>query len=258
MQHPVPDPSDLDYGRAEEASAAWLRDYAYEHGGAIYGFMDKHKIGKSAYGTLMDKAAEGKHVMRHRLFGHHIVYDLPLDEPAHIWDFLEHEISDLFTKHGLPILPGELLEHVGLLKYCDGLGKSWNFLNGFDILAGIVALQSANKSLRASFNREFAVDTLGDFARTFGVGALELAVACSSANPLLLLSAAMELTAAVRAFANDSCVIFMSAQQTGLHVDFSLDAALVEVEIQRHQVETDLAALAIERSVDAASRMSWE
>jgi hypothetical protein len=258
MRSHQPDPSGLDYRRAEEASAAWLRNYAHRHGGTIYRFMDRYGIGKSAYGALMDRAAAGKHVIRHRLFGHHIAYDLPWDGPTHIPSFLEHELSDLFTKQGLPILPGELLEHHGLLKYCDGLGKSWNFLNGFDILAGVVALHSASSSARAAFNGEFAVDTLADFARTFGVGVVEFALAWSSANPLLLLSATMELTAAVRAFANDSCVIFMSSQQAGLHIDFSLDAALVETAMERYEIGTALAEHGLEESLRKASRMTWE
>ena len=42
-----------------------------KHSDAIYVFMEKHKIGHSQYGRLMDAAAKGKHIMAHRSFGHH-------------------------------------------------------------------------------------------------------------------------------------------------------------------------------------------
>jgi len=40
---------------------------------------DKYKIGQNDYGALMDAAAKGKQVMAHRLYGHHLIYDFPLN-----------------------------------------------------------------------------------------------------------------------------------------------------------------------------------
>ena len=44
-------------------------------------------------------------------------------KPDNILPFLEHELSVIFTKQGLPILPGEMLEDLNLIKYCDKLTK---------------------------------------------------------------------------------------------------------------------------------------
>ena len=109
-----------------ESSA--LREYAYSHGKDIYDFMNKYDIGKSAYGSLMDKAAEGQQVIAHRLFGHHLIYDFPINDKKEIAAFLEHEFSDLFTKQGLPIIPGEVLHDAGMIKYCNSLTNNWNFI----------------------------------------------------------------------------------------------------------------------------------
>ena len=56
-----------------------LRDYAYKHGNAIYDFMDANTIGKSTVGALMDAAGRGRGVMAHRLYGHHLIYDFPIN-----------------------------------------------------------------------------------------------------------------------------------------------------------------------------------
>jgi len=206
------------YTRISTVGTSWLSDFAYH--GRVYGkngpqlmdksicdkiakFMDKHNIGKSEYGKLMDMVGREKGVFLHRLYGHHLVYDFPINQPEHIIDFLVHEFSDLFTKNGLPIIPGELLENApGWLKKLtittNEPCKNWNFINGFDLLAGTIAIFTASRDLRSAIVNEMSVESLGDFAKTIGVGIFELAVAISTANPLLLIGSIIELTAGIK------------------------------------------------------------
>ena len=202
---------------------AALREYAYAHGNDIYDFMNKYDIGKSAYGSLMDKAAEGQHVIAHRLFGHHLIYDLPMDDPKAIASFLEHDFSDLFTKQGLPIIPGEILQDSGMIRYCDGLTHNWNFINGFDILSATIAIYKSIGALKVAFKNEYAIQDIEDFAKSIGVGVLEAAIAFSTANPFLLIGAALQLTAGVRALLNQGCVVSFSLKQRVYRIDVQLD-----------------------------------
>jgi len=217
-------------------STDFIRAYAYRHGREIYNFMNKYNIGHSAYGKMMDAAGRAKHVLAHRLYEHHLIYNFPVNSPENIPAFLEHELSDLFTKQGLPILPGELLENTSLLKYCKGLTRNWNFLNGFDILAGTVALWQGIETAVAAFNDEITIDTFEDFARTFGVGALELAIALSSANPLLLIAAGLHLTSGIRALLNDGTVIYFRRNINTLFIEFSMDAINIQKYIKEYGI----------------------
>lgn len=185
-----------------------LRDYAYNHGNAIYDFMNKYDIGHSAYGSFMDAAAHGKEVIAHRLYGHHLIYDLPVDNLQNTSQFLEHEFSDLFTKQGLPILPGDILKNNGLIKYCDSLTKSWNFVNGFDILAGTVAIYSGIKNFKQYIVDGKPVDSFTDLAKNIGVGSMELAVAISSANPFLLVGGVLTLTSSIWSIFNKGAYVY--------------------------------------------------
>ena len=112
------------YEYLSDVGSSWLSEFAYH--GQLYGkhgpqlmdkslcdeiaaFMDKYGIGKSEYGKLMDALGKKKAFL-HRLYEHHLIHDFPIKNPEDIIDFLVHEFSDLFTKNGLPIIPGELLE----------------------------------------------------------------------------------------------------------------------------------------------------
>ncbi len=214
----------IDYRRADRIGRHYLRNQAHRHGDEIYAFMKRFGIGESAYGKMMDAAAKGKGVMAHRLYGHHLAYDFPIQDPAHIWDFLEHELSDLFTKQGLPILPGELVENTPLLKYCARLTDNWNFLNGFDVLSAVASIHQASADLRSAISESMSVDTLPDMARTLGLGAIELALAVSSANPFLLIGAVLELTAGIRGFCNSGAQIYMRIQTDCLAIEFDVDS----------------------------------
>lgn len=174
----------------------------------IYKFMKKYEIGESEYGTIMDIAAEGKHIMAHRLYGHHIIYDFP-DEFNKIPDFLLHETSDLFTNMGLPILPGDLIENTKIIKYCKHISHpNWNFINGFDILAATASIYTGSKMYLKTLKEEIAVENIKDIANTFGVGAIELALACSTANPFLLFGSFLHIASGIKGICNDGAVIY--------------------------------------------------
>ena len=218
----------MDKYNDKEIGANILRDYAYKNGTEIYDFMKKHKFGESAYGKIMDAAAKDKHVVAHRLYGHHLVSDFPLGDVENIPDFLEHLLSDLFTKQGLPILPGELLEDLGLLKYCDKLTKSWNFVNGFDILAGTVAIYKSYDKFMKAYNEIESVDDFKDLSNTIGIGVIELSIALSTSNPFLLIGAVLHMTSGIKGLLNNGATIYFHRIQDRLTVEFSAEALNVE------------------------------
>lgn len=236
--------------------ANYVRDYAYENGDAIYEFMKRHDIGESAYGQLMDSL--GSHEAVHRLYGHHIIYDFPVDHPEHIWDFIEHELSDLFTKQGLPVLPGEVLKHTGVLQYCKSLNLNWNFVNGFDLLAATLAIYQGGKLLKGAFRQELSVNSLTDFARTIGVGALELALAFSTANPFLLVGATLQLTAGLKGMLNSSAVVYFRRIHTGIRIEFQLQSSKVEASLEEHKIQKSLTGMKVQSSLTKAKMKGYQ
>ncbi len=265
------------FAHISSVGTSWVSDFANH--GRVYGkygpplmdpslcdqmaaLIDRFNVGKSEYGKLMDLVGREKGVFLHRLYGHHFVYDFPVGDPARSLDFLVHEFSDLFTKNGLPILPGELLENapewLRQLTIAREPCKSWNFINGFDLLAGTVAVFTACRDLRAAMMGQLSVDTLGDFAKTFGVGLFELAVSMSTANPLLLLGAILELTAGVRGIFNDGDVIHMQKQQYGLSLQFSLRNVSLEAALNALSVKQSLRQVSLNASLRDLSKWSFE
>lgn len=232
----------------EKFSSFYLRDYAYKNGKHIYDFMDQYNVGKNAYGKLMDSAEKGRKVMAHRLYKHHIIYDMPINDLGDTVQFLEHELSDLFTKQGLPILPGEMIENTNLLKYCVKLENNWNFLNGFDILAGTLAIYSNTKTLKRMFDMELSIDSFDDFAKHMGIAGIDLAIAMSTANPLLLIAASLQFTSGIRGLLNDSSVIRFKKMQDHLTISFSLEFNNIEESFNRLTPKSSLDKLSINRS----------
>jgi hypothetical protein len=230
--------------------ANYIRDYAYKNGNTIYDFMKQHAIGESTYGQLMD--ALGSHEAVHRLYGHQIIYDLPIDHPEHIWDFVEHELSDLFTKQGLPILPAELLKHSGLLQYCKSLNVNWNFVNGFDLLTATLAIYQGSKQLRAALNQELSINSFSDLARTIGVGSLELAIAFSTANPFLLIGASLQLTAGFKGMMTSSSVVYFRRLHTGIRIEFQIHSIKVEASLDEHKTQKSLVDMKVQSSLAKA------
>lgn len=235
--------------KLSEVSSDFIRAYAYEHGDKIYDFMNEFEIGHSTYGKMMDAVGRTKKVLAHRLYGHHLIYDFPYNSPENIPAFLEHELSDLFTKMGLPIIPGELLENTPLLKYCKKLTKNWNFVNGFDILAGTIAIWQGVEKVVEAFRYELTIDTFSDFAKTFGVGVLEFAIALSSANPFLLIAADLHLASGVRALLNDSATIKFRKNINTLFIEFSIDSFNVQRYIDTYGIQEKINEYSLKNNI---------
>ncbi|MBF0515469.1 MAG: hypothetical protein HQK81_15610 [Desulfovibrionaceae bacterium] len=244
--------STSDFEVAQRASANYIKYYA-DNNLDIYKFMDHFDIGKSSYGKLMDAAANGKHVIAHRLYGHHIIYNFPIHHLNNSFDFLEHLFSDLFTRQGLPIIPGELIKNKQLLKACSKLKGSWNFINGFGILAGTISIYSATKKVCKSFRGEITIETFEDIAKTFGIGALELAISLSTANPFLLIGAIIELTSGIRAFTNSKDVLYFSRIHNSLSIEFCIDQLSMEKIISSLSIENEIDKLSIENEIEKIS-----
>jgi hypothetical protein len=238
------------YKTSEEYSSFYIRDYSYKHGKTIYDFMNRYNVGRSTYGKMMDAAAKGKKVMAHRLYGHHLIYDFPLSDTKNIPAFLEHELSDLFTKMGLPIIPGEMLENTQLLKYCKSLTKNWNFVNGFDVLSGTIAVWQGIEKVNDTFIKGYSIDNFEDLANTIGVGAIELALALSTANPFLLIAATLHLTSGLKGIINDGSVILFRKNINSLLLEFSLNCLNISAYLKMNNINSQIKSMSIESSLN--------
>mgnify|MGYP000398041973 CR=1 FL=1 len=177
-----------------EASSHYIREFAHNNGEIIYEWMKKNGIGESMYGKYLDSLGSKPGVFYHRLYGHHPVYDFPLDSPENIPDFLEHVlVSDLFTKQGLPIIPGQILNNEVVKNVFDGVSLEWNFVNGFDLLAGTLAVYNSYKISADYFNQKASIEELNKLGKRLGITTIHVALALSTCNPLLLISSAVSM-----------------------------------------------------------------
>lgn len=178
------------YPQWAEAASYYTRDYAYEHGDYIYNWMKEHGIGESAYGKYLDALGRKPGVFHHRLYGHHPIYNFPINDPQNIPDFLEHVIvSDLFTKQGLPIIPGKILEKDAVKSLFNDVSVKWNFINGFDLLSASFAVYNSYKISSDFFHQKASIEKIDELAKSIGVTGIHVAIALSTFNPLLILSA---------------------------------------------------------------------
>ena len=233
----------------EKLGSIYIREVGHKYGDKIYLFMEKYNIGKNYYGRIMDTAAKGKGVIAHRLYGHHPIFDIPLDNPQYILQFYEHLFSDLFTKQGLPILPGEILEDLGLLKACDKLTRNWNFLNGFDILTATVSIFSAVPKFYKALKGSYTINSLEQLAREIGVGTIELAIAISSANPFLLIAATLELTSSLKGIFNKGDRVFFQNLKNSLSIHFSLTQITLDNIAKVFSLNTSIKELELNRNI---------
>lgn len=223
----------------KQAASYYISDISHnkEVSTGIYEFMKKFNIGESEYGKIMDLAAEGKHVMAHRLYGHHLIYDFPADFKD-VPDFMSHIFSDLFTDMGIPILPGEVLENTRLLDYCKSINSSnWNFINGFDILAATASIYSSSRKFIDVINEKTVVEDFKDLANTVGIGALELALACSTANPFLLVGSFLHIASGVQGIMNDGGIIYINKMTDHFRLEVVANDLTLETLAEKNYLE---------------------
>lgn len=232
----------------ERSAGIYIRHFAYQNGDEIYRLLNKYNIGESDYGRLMDFA--GRSEACHRLYGHHIIFDMPFDDPGKIHTFLEHLASDIFTKQGLPIIPGELLNDSGLLKYCKSLKHNYNFVNFLDILSGTLSIQTGVIKLKAAFNEEEAISSFEEVAKALGIGALELAIALSSANPFLLIGAALNLVATAKMASLDKSKLYFNILHKNLIIEFKSREIFIGTTTQELLIENNVQRLLVENQIE--------
>lgn len=242
------------YMKLNQIATYYIREYAYQHGKDIYHFMKKFGIGENTYGHLMDSIGRTKHVMTHRLYGHHIIYDFPIGNLEKSGEFLEHLFSDFFTKQGLPIIPGEILEDTDLISYCDRLSHNWNFVNGFDILVATVAIYQGQKDLSLLLNTNFSIDTFEDFARNLGVGGLELAISLSSGNPFLLIGAILQLTSGLVGILNEGSRIYVEKANEKFYLEVKTNEISLESNINQLTLDSKISQSLLESQLNKFDR----
>jgi hypothetical protein len=232
-------------GRGPVFASHYLQSIGKEHGDEIHAFIDKHDIGKSAYGRLMDAA--GRHEAMHRLYGHHVVYDFPLQRPEAIPDFAEHLLSDAFTQTGLPLVPGQILDEANLLRYCKSLTDNWNFVNGFDVLSATVSIYRGQCRTKEAWKEMDSVESLATAAKSIGLPALETAIAMSTANPLLAVGAALNAAASIKKLVTSSSVAYFHRVNYGYRLDVQLSGRKGSIvgqslseDLEEHSLESTL------------------
>lgn len=232
-----------------ETAQAFLakQSHTKEMSDAISAFMKKYGVGESEFGKLMD--ITGTHVTNHRLYGHHLIFDFP-SELGDIPDFLLHELSDLFTNYGLPILPSHVVENTKLYTYCKSITAKphWNMINGFDILVGTLAIYQGFGVLDRAIQGELIAEDISTLANTFGVGALEFALALSTANPLLLIGCLLHLCAGMRAVLNEGATLYFKKVTHHL---------VLEVELENHTIDHLAHLLTVETQSASLTMDNW-
>ena len=225
------------------------------HNDAMYRFVDAHGFGDSEFGRLMDAAGRSKGVMAHRLFGHHAIYNFPLSDLSQAPEFTQHLLSDVFTKQGLPIIPGEVVRSPALLKACDGLTNNWNFVNGFDLLTATVSIYTGVRRLQDALSGKICIETIEEAAKEFGVTALNFAIAISTCNPFALIGAAIHLAATVKGALNDGCVLFFQEMHGGITLSVVTADLALEQALARHSLDAAIAQTIV---TEALRRTSFD
>lgn len=246
----------------------------------IYYFMEKHDIGHSAYGEFLDVLGRSKNqidkfilknfdsltpqmynqllramdrevnYMAHRLAGHHLIADFPINDLSKVADFLEHVLlSDAFTPMGLPILPEKIVTDYGLTKYCSRLNNNWNFVNAFDILTGTISIHRSSVELLSAIKGCKSIDSFEEIAKELGIGAMELCIAISRANPFLLVGAITQLASSIIAFANDSNNVYFRKVLEEYSINFELKVLSLEEELMSYSLENELNELSLENEL---------
>lgn len=215
--------------------------------------MNKYRLGKSELGALMDIAGREKGFVAHRLFGHHIIYDFPIDNLENVAPFFEHLGSDVLTKMGLPILPGEVLEDTGMINACKSLTDNWNFVNGFDILSGTISIYSGCCDLKSTFYEGMPVQDFETVAKTFGVSAINLAIAMSSCNPFLLIGSLMSFTAGIRGMFNTGARLYFNQLNEKFTIEYELNNFDLDSDLDKLSLEMEIGKYSLEKDIEECS-----
>lgn len=226
-----------------EVSSNYIRNYSYENGDFIYEWMKRNGIGESDYGKYIDALGRKSGVFHHRLYGHHPIYDFPIVQPENIPDFLEHVlISDLFTRQGLPIIPGELLESTGLRELFNTNTLRWNFINGFDLLTASLGVYNSYKISSKFFKQEASIEKIDELAGLLGVSAIHVAIALSTFNPFLLISATISTAGAIVGLLNNPYKIYFKQLTNGYSVTMLVDSLNIDEVAKHYSIDTTIAS----------------
>jgi len=156
-------------------------------------------MGDSPIGKEMDQL--GRYLFNHRFGGGHLWWKELANRPVDQWlDVLEHLLSDFFTKAGLPYAFDGTMVGPNLLKMF-GSGKNaasynnWAMLNGFEFISGassiIFSIYDA-ATLSKGYTSDISLALDGAFI------ALNILGGIATANPFLLIAAAIKTTTVLR------------------------------------------------------------
>lgn len=157
-------------------------------------------MGKSEVGKEMDKM--GRYLFNHRFGGGHLWWKELSNRPVSQWpDVVEHLMSDFFTKAGLPYaIDGTMIKNPNLLKMFGGgkniaSYKNWAMINGFQFVSGtssiVFSIYDA-KTLAKGYKNDMALAFDGIFV------ALDVASGMATANPFLIIAAAIKTSNILR------------------------------------------------------------
>jgi len=150
-----------------------------------------------AVNRIADSAAGFGHRYRE---GHDLLLDIPATISSHGWregfDHMGHVIlTDFPTKAGIPI-PGFSQSGLGQLVEQAGISSGWLQISMFDTGIGIFAFSEGGANLMQAFQGSLAMNVDTAF-QTFGTGGIEIALAMSTQNPILLAGGVQNVLAGV-------------------------------------------------------------
>ncbi|HYX09702.1 MAG TPA: hypothetical protein VE912_23440 [Bacteroidales bacterium] len=227
----------IKYSAWSESASYYIRDFSYKNGDYIYKWMKLNGIGESSYGKYLDALGRKPDVFYHRLYGHHLIYDFPIQNPENIPDFLEHVlISDFFTKQGLPIIPGDIIEIPEVKSLFHKVSLKWNFINGFDLLTGTLAVYNNYKISSDYFKQEASIEKIDELAKILGISGIHIALALSTFNPLFIISAVISGAGALVGLLNNPYKIYFRQVAQKYAVFLSVNSYNIDSVIEQYDI----------------------
>ena len=161
--------------------------------------------GQTLTGQWADRTGEFAHLYPknvsvgwHRIDGHHFITDaveVINDERLSIVDFGSHLGTDIVTKNGLPLLPGDTVREIAVsLGISPSQVMPWVSINILDGVGGFFAFQDTFNKLTYIYSgsMEWGWETA---ISTLGVGTIKVASGLASTNPLLVASGSVDVVA---------------------------------------------------------------